>query len=551
MPDQYTSTDRTLGELLSMTSPYIEVPEWQRDYSWDTTEVETFWLDLNSFSDQYPGDNVNDQQYFLGSIVIVEAGTRHILLDGQQRLATATILISVIRDYLAEYTQDAAARTSQRYITDFDDASGTISFKLTLNRFDREFFRREVQEITTSPPEPTLLSHDLIRRARNFFKRQFEDQYQSLGRGRAAFDWSLRIQNVLTNHVSVVAVSSSDEDNAAAVFETLNDRGIGLSTPDLLRNLLLRRSNDSDREEVIACWGTVLELDEDASVDDFLRHFWLSRKGDVKTRGLYREIKGNILKDDTSSLGFSRDLQQTATLYRELVTSRDDDPGRRRLLENINMLGARLLFPAILSIYDVSDGNDKIRLLSALVTLYVRHNVIGRLENSRLETIVFDLAKRLRQGEEYESAIDRVREFAPSDDTFLDRFKVAEVRRVASARYILQELEYAKRRTRELAVELPDRVHVEHIYPKQPEAGSRWPNHGSMVDRLGNLTLLAKPLNQAARNKDFGAKSPYYEQSELLLTQELQRFDNWDGDSINNRQEEMSEFALATWRFPE
>jgi uncharacterized protein with ParB-like and HNH nuclease domain len=87
MPNQYASEKKTIGELLSMTSPTIEVPEWQRSYSWDTREVETFWTDLTAFSDQYPGENLNDQEYFLGSIVIVNNAIRHLLLDGQQRLA--------------------------------------------------------------------------------------------------------------------------------------------------------------------------------------------------------------------------------------------------------------------------------------------------------------------------------------------------------------------------------------------------------------------------------------------------------------------------------
>ena len=55
MPNQYSSDKKTIGQLLSLTSPSIEVPDWQRDYSWDTSAVETFWQDLQTFSNQYPG----------------------------------------------------------------------------------------------------------------------------------------------------------------------------------------------------------------------------------------------------------------------------------------------------------------------------------------------------------------------------------------------------------------------------------------------------------------------------------------------------------------
>src|SRR5580700_980924 len=114
MPNQYTPQKRTIGELLSVTNPPIVVPDWQRNYSWTSSEAESFWQDLSDFDQKYPGNNVADQEYFLGSVVIVDNGASHLLLDGQQRLATAGILLSVIRDYLARFNRDAATRITTR-----------------------------------------------------------------------------------------------------------------------------------------------------------------------------------------------------------------------------------------------------------------------------------------------------------------------------------------------------------------------------------------------------------------------------------------------------
>jgi uncharacterized protein with ParB-like and HNH nuclease domain len=72
MPSQYSSDKRSLGEILSMTSPPLLVPEWQRNYSWETSEVDTFWQDILVFSQRYPGININDQEYFLGSVSSVD-----------------------------------------------------------------------------------------------------------------------------------------------------------------------------------------------------------------------------------------------------------------------------------------------------------------------------------------------------------------------------------------------------------------------------------------------------------------------------------------------
>jgi hypothetical protein len=359
------------------------------------------------------------------------------------------------------------------------------------------------------------------------------------------------VSKVVTSHVSVVAVSSQDEDNAASVFETLNDRGIGLSTPDLLRNLLLRRADDDDdRERIIEYWHTILAIEEDARVDEFLRHYWLSKHGDVKTRSLYREMKDWIEANEENSLTFSQDLAETALVYRDLVTARDDDADLRRGLEAVRMLGAKSLMPVLLSAYAVGEDAQKKKLLSTLVALFIRYNVIGNRETTVLETAVYNTAKEFRENSDFVAAITRLKNLAPSDEEFVAQFKRASVARRTTARYLLREIEHAKRMTQEVQVETPDRVHVEHIYPQTPLAGQRAADHDRIINRLGNQTLLAARLNVTIRNSDFPTKKPYYESSDLLMTREVGELDSWDADAIDSRQEQLSEYALEIWSFP-
>jgi len=348
----------------------MQVPDWQRSYSWESAEVEAFWQDLVDFDDRYPGQNIENQEHFLGSIVLVTGGATNLLLDGQQRLATSTILLSALRDDRRPYKADAASRLQSKYVADFDDPSNATTYSLTLNVYDRNYFRTEVQCDPAPPvrPKPTLRSHSLIRAARQYFDARIGEKTRGLGGGEAAYKWNLRIEQVLCAHMSVAAVSSTDEDNAAAVFETPNDRGIGLSTPDLLRNLLLRRSEPNDdvtREQIVAAWQTVLGIHDEANVDDFLRHYWVSHRGDVKARKLYREIKDTIVRENSSSLVLSRDLEESALVYRDIVSAREDDAELRAGLEAIGELGARALYPAMLSGYAAvgSDG-DKAPLRS-------------------------------------------------------------------------------------------------------------------------------------------------------------------------------------------
>jgi hypothetical protein len=558
MPDQrYDAGRQTIGALLSTTSPRIEVPEWQRSYSWTTEEIDAFWQDLIAFDNQYPGQNIVGEEYFLGSIVLVTGGATNLLLDGQQRLATATILLSVLRDARREYKADAAGRLQSKYIADFDDATATTTYVLTLNLYDREFFRSEIQDDppAVERPAPTLRSHGLIRKAREYFATRVATEAGTLGGGKAAFERNLRIGNVLCDHMSVVAVGSTDEDNAAAVFETLNDRGIGLSTPDLLRNLLLRRAPDAaTRERIVAAWRSILAINDEASVEEFLRHYWVSHRGDVRARKLYRVIKDTMDYESMDPLTLSLDLAEAAPLYRDIVRAREEDPELRRLLEGIRALGAKVSYPALLSGYAAAgeDGTDKLRALAAaLTTLFVRYNVIGGRETTVQEATVYGMAADLRKTKDFNAAIASLAALAPEAKEFLASFARARVSRGATARYLLREIEHAKRKTQEVAVEGTDRVHVEHIYPQTPDEGAKWPNHAQVIERLGNLTLLGKRLNTSIKNADFPTKKAQgYAGSDILMTQELLGLDHWDTEAIDERQRELSDWAFEIWRFP-
>ena len=338
--------------------------------------------------------------------------------------------------------------------------------------------------------------------------------------------------------------------NASNVFETLNDRGISLSTPDLLRNLILRRApNDAQRDEIIEAWRTIIEIEEDVNIDDFLRHYWISRNGDIKSRKLYHEMKGVIEAKDIGSLDLSLHLQRTSLIYRQIISSKDADPEVQDYLVAIKMLGAKALLPAVLSAYLVDKPAERKVFLGLLVSLYVRYAAVSNLELSRLEDVVYDVAKNLSDSGDFAAAAAAVDEIRPTNEAFQKRFGTFQVTRRETQRYLLQKIENHLRRqaakTGELQVSGPDRVHVEHIYPQRPEV--RLPDHQDLVNRFGNLTLLDSKLNQSIQNGPFEAKKPSYAQSDLLLTQGLLQYGGWNRDTIDDRQQRLAESATIIW----
>lgn len=186
MAGQYTAQKQTVGEMLAFTSIPLKVPTWQRSYSWRTQEVGTFWNDLIKFSERYPGDNVNGKEYFLGLVVMVDRTTCLEVLDGQQRLATATLLIAALRDIAAKYDPEAARDIANDYIAKTNRATDTTEFKLRLNNYDWKFFRDEVQVTDAKRSKQEFRSHRLIAKARKFVVDRVRELYEESGGGKKA-----------------------------------------------------------------------------------------------------------------------------------------------------------------------------------------------------------------------------------------------------------------------------------------------------------------------------------------------------------------------------
>jgi len=549
MAKLYHADEETLGSLLGQSTPVLKVPQWQRSYSWGTKEVAAFWEDLMHFSDLHSGKDLEAHEYFLGSIVLVENPTHFEVLDGQQRLATATIFLAAIRDVIKAENASSAEQINTSYICQEDIKSQSPRFALELNNYDNEFFRNAVQQRGTKPPEATLASHKLIEKAYKYLFDQATNVFGAAGAGRDGYDELVRLYEILTDYMSVVAVKSSDPENAAAVFETLNDRGIGLSTLDLLRNFLLMRAKSAkDRDHIVIYWERIFSLGgEGVNAEAFLRHYWVSHYGDVKSRALYREIKKSISEKKTNPVTFSKRLASAAGEYAALVQCTAKDKKLETTLEAVQALNASVLLPALLSGRESVSEKENAKLAFALVSAFVRHTLVGGLAGVALESFTFEMALRLRKTKKVIPEIKLLEAFAPNDAEFKSAFAVTEVPRSKSARYLLTAIEHRLRGTGEMRVEDSRMTHVDHIYPQTPSKTSRWKKHDSLVNRLGNQTLLAAALNTSAKNAGFKKKAPIYKKSDVKITKKLAKSKTWNEEAIDIRQDWLSSFAPQIW----
>ena len=158
------------------------------------------------------------------------------------------------------------------------------------------------------------------------------------------------------------------------------------------------------------------------------------------------------------------------------------------------------------------------------------------------------MARALRQKKSLSDLIQSVESVMPSDDEVVRSFEKLSVNSNPTRRYLLVEIEKEMRATEEILVGPPSKVHVEHIYPQTPEPDDRFKDHASLVNRLGNLSLLSKRINTSIKNASFLKKRDDYAKSDLLLTNKLIEWETWGSDEIEQRQDQMATHVASIWK---
>jgi hypothetical protein len=549
--ESFQPEKRTLGQILSSTSPPIRVPDFQRDFSWTVKEVGDFWSDLIAFGGNDPQANLTGKEYFLGATVLVNNGSYHLLLDGQQRLATSTILLAALRDKMHEYKPPAAEQIQDQYIVFEDHLTGERVSKIELNKFDRAFYRDYVQQFPRlADAKPLKKSHRLIVEAYEYFRERIEAGWKQAGDGKKGFDWSAHVTQTLREHVALVTVISNNERSASLIFATLNDRGIGLSTVDLIRSWVLQKAHPSKQEEILECWDSIFNAAGPAiAAETLLRISWVAQQGDVKTRTLYKVVSDSI-STDGQALNYSRRLREDSLLYRQFRDGDTDDSDLQDLWLALRTLKFNAGYPLLLSASYKFGAEEQKSLARALVAVVIRHNIVCDRDRAKLESLVYGAAKNVSDNSGYDAALATLRSISPDDKDFAAGFaKLAFAKsEISIARYLLGAIEASMAKTQELSTAGPERVHVEHIYPLSPDGDVKWADHGVLVERFGNLTLLDRRLNEKIKNGQFTLKKDQaYKDSRLEITRALLGYDEWTPATVEERQQGLCARAMVIW----
>lgn len=519
-----------------------------------------FWGDLFAFLDKYRKSPI-DASYFLGPIVILDDSKKVVVLDGQQRLATSTILLTKIRDLARSVgggKQEGSdfARDLQRDV--IEKSKTPLTYSLTLGDLDEPFFSTVVKCDPPIPTKPTLRSHTLIQGAGEYF----EEQLKALVDGKPvseALATLSEVQVVVTKAMTLVAITVKDEEDAYDIFESLNDRGLRLSVPDLVVNLLLRRCPDNpSRNTVRLKWNTVVQELGKRDVSRFLRHLWISKFGDLKARGLYSEIKTHLSEKKLTSLQFADTCAEEADTYVGLIekTVGLSKQAKRNVEGLLDHLGVNNSLPLLLSGYLCLSDSDFEKLLKTIVSLYVRHTLIANQNPLELETGLYDAAREIRAQHGSKVASSKclsaakaiLQKLNPADSIVEEKARDLVLTRAEASWFMAELANNMQSQTKEIAM---DKANVEHIYPQN--AGVEWPERDQLepyIWHIGNLTILGKRINNKARNKAFADKSKdNYSKSEIAMTKELLKAGGkWDVAAIQNRASKLAKLVITVWK---
>lgn len=539
------------------------VPPYQRDYSWTEEQWEDLWNDIERLQAD------PDERHYLGSLVVEGVSDREFqVIDGQQRLATLSLfalaaiarLLSLAEEGVApEENAKRAAELRNRYLGEKDPASLLESSRLNLNEVDDPFYQDYLIQLQ-SPPNLRRLprSNQLLWNCFRFYAERLEQAAALQQDGEAV---ARLLSETVARQLLFILITVDDELSAYTVFETLNARGMALTTTDLLKNYLFSRIPvGTDRTALQRRWQELVGTVGQTRFPRFLRYHMLCRERGVRERQLFKVVRAQV-RERADVFALLDTLSLRAELFAAVLDPNHEywtelREARPHVLE-LNLFRAQQPMPLLFEAWERFEKADFVRVLKLVSVISFRYTVVSGLNPNALELAYHQAAKAVADGEAATvgAVFERLRTVYVDDEKMLQDFSLLAMSagtRKRLVKYILARLEqdYSGRDCDWDAAA----VTIEHILPENPAESwaenyeeQRW---DADIDRLGNLTLLEASANRDLANGPYADKLAAYGQSRYQMTRELQALApaEWTPDLLAKRQQELARRAVRIWR---
>ena len=609
--------NQTFREVMGNDTQY-EVPRFQRDYSWKEEQWEDLWEDIlksiedsqnsphrgnssgggggsGSGSSSENGNGSGGGFHYMGYLVLQPlTHPRFIVIDGQQRLTTLSILILALLRELDKLVRKSEPSNSSHPSPSLDpdpnqkrlnilydsfigvqDATSLLpDYKLSLNRNNDDYFKTylcdyRLEELPVPHGKP---SEKLMRMAFGYFQKKVRGHFSSRMEGE---DLAQFIANMAINlHFTSIIVNS--EVNAYTIFETLNARGVQLSTPDLVKNYIFslidndkrKRLPDRKLQTLESKWNQITEPVGENRVLSFIRAHWNSQNTFSTKSDLFKKIRKD-LKDARGANSYLDSLLKNSPVYAALRNEEHafwkqckegayNDRRLRARLGLLNLFKISTPHGALLMAFHKLKPKDFVRLLYYIESLSVRYNIVCGKNPSPQERLYAKVAQYLRETAKpsLRRVVEILKKIMPSDREFEMQFEEKTFKTGnddRQARYFLHRVEHLLNEGK-APFSFADSS-VEHILPKNPS--EEWIRLFENKDRaeewagyLGNMTLLSVEQNKGAERKNFEEKKKYFEESPFKVTQQCLKYEEWNEKTISERQKWLGKKARELWRFP-
>lgn len=563
--------ETTLNKLLNTSRQFI-VPIFQRNYSWQKNQYEQLWLDIlraSKFKEK--------QNHFIGSIVYIDMGTpagrpqQLLLIDGQQRLTTISILLCAIKDYVQKFNLETKlinlAKIKNQFLYNSDEIDED-KYKLLLNVQDKETYIKLIDNtiFTVNKPATNII------KCYEFFYERIEDFIKQYGQIDEIYAGIFKLSLVLIS-------LDKDSDNPQMIFESMNSTGKDLSQTDLLRNYLLMDLTPEKQTRLYKTyWKPMEELfGEDIYKNDvnkfdyFIRDF-LILKSDTgyicKINNVYENFKRYYLDNNCEKFAVLRDLFTYAKYYACIDLLQENDDELKLYWQEFKKLDSHVVYPFLLKLYDdysrqILIKEDFKKILQVVISYLWRRAICEIPTNSLSKT--FATLYQAVDKDDYVNSVIKAFVFKssykrfPSDYEVREKLQTKDIYHFRLRKYLLEALEnyYHKEpidlNTANYTIEHIMPQNIEHNLSWQQMLGEDWQEvHSLYLHSLGNLTITG--YNAEMSNKSFVEKvngESGFKHSHLKLNESIAQCDVWNKKAIQRRTNILTDIILKIWKYPE
>jgi uncharacterized protein with ParB-like and HNH nuclease domain/predicted transport protein len=544
-------------------SPQFVIPIYQRTYSWTEKECRQLWDDIVR-----TGSNEGISAHFVGSIVYIEKGLYQVssqspllVIDGQQRLTTVTLLIAALAKALGETepVEGFSPRKLPNYYLLNPEEEGEHYYKLILSQTDKASLIAIVGG-SEQPKEQSLR----VTESFNLFESLIADCKGDLA----------AVCRGLAKLVVVDIALSRDQDNPQLIFESMNSTGRELSQADLIRNFILMGLEPALQTRLYEQFWRPMEVDFGQEAygthfDGFMRHYLTVKTGEIpNVREVYEAFKTHARSQAMAQAGVEalvKDIRDFARYFCAMALGAETNPELKLAFHDLRELKVDVAYPFLLELYGdyingtlpASDFVAAVRLVEA----YVFRRAICAIPTNSMNKTFATFTKVLKKELYLESiqahllGLPSYRRF-PSDDEFRRDLHTRDLYKFRSRSYWLRRLENHERK--ELVA--VDEYTIEHILPQNENLsaawkaalGPEWERVQQMwLHTLGNLTLTR--YNSEYSDRAFIEKRDMkggFKESPLKLNTGLGQLDEWNEDAIKTRAGKLADMALEVWSAP-